>query len=65
MRLEIQRPKELKVFNSLRLSIVILIKVFLEVLTELAVELLVGVFTEIFTKVKASLIVYYLDSSVS
>ena len=65
LQLEIRRPEELKVFNSLRLSMVVLVKVLPEVLIELAVELLVGVLTEIFIEVKASLVVYYLDFSVS
>jgi hypothetical protein len=44
-RVEIRQPEELKVFDSLRLSIVFA--------------------TEVLTEVEASLVVYYLDSSVS
>jgi len=57
-RVEIRQPeelkaKELKVFNSLRLSMVVLI--------ELAAEIA----AEILAEVKASLVVYCLNSSVS
>ena len=65
LQLEIRRPEELKVFNSLKLSVVVFIEVLPEVLTELAVELLIGVLIEILIEVKAFLIVYYLNSSVS
>ena len=44
-------------FNSLRLSIVVLTKILLEVLAEILAEILV--------EVKASLVVYCLSSSVS
>ena len=59
-------------FNSLRLSIVVLAEVLLEVLaevlieilTEILIEILIGILIEIL-KVKASLVVYCLGSSVS
>ena len=50
LRLEIWRPKELKVFNSLRLSIVVLAEVLPEVLADVAVEVLVEILAEITSK---------------
>ena len=46
---KIRQPKELKVFNSLRLSIVVLI--------ELATEITAEILAEVTTEVKASLVV--------
>ena len=72
LRLKIRRPKELKVFDSLSLSMVviaeILLEVLVEVLAELAVELLIELFIEILAenfKVKISLVVYYLGFSIN
>ena len=69
MRLKIRQPKELKVFNGLRLSVVILTEILLEVLAEvlaeLAVELLIRVLVELLIEAKASLVIYCLDSSVN
>jgi len=48
-RVEIRQLEELEVFNSLRLSVVVAAEVLAEILAE----------------VEASLVVYYLDSSVS
>ena len=93
LRLEIRRLEELKVFNSLRLSVVVLAEVLPEVFadvaadvagrtelvrtelvaelvrtellqTELLAELLAEVLAEIL-EAEASLVVYYLGSSVS
>ena len=66
MRLKIQRLKELKVFNSLKLFIVIAAKIFVELISriKLFAEILVDVFIKKF-KIKASLVVYYLGFSVS
>jgi len=56
-RVKIRQLKELKVFNSLRLSMV--------VTTEVAAGVLAKVTTKVLAEVKASLVVYYLNSSVS
>ena len=57
LRLEIRRPEELKVFNSLRLlSVVVTAEVLEEVLTEILAEIL---------EVEVSLVVYCLGSSIS
>jgi len=48
-RVEIRQLEELEVFNSLRLSVVVTTEILTEILTE----------------VKVSLVVYYLDFSVS
>jgi hypothetical protein len=48
-----RQPKELEVFDSLRLSMVVTVEIIAEVLVEILVE------------VKASLVVYCLDSSVN
>ena len=72
LQLKIRRPEELKVFDGLRLSMVVLTEILLEVLAEvlaeLAVELLMELLAEILTEileVKASLVVYCLGSSIS
>ena len=52
LRLEIRRPKELEVFNSLKLSIVVLA----EILVELAVELLAELVAELIAELVAELI---------
>ena len=59
-RVEIQQLKELEVFDSLRLSIVVTVEVLAEIFTEIAIEVLAKIL-----KVKASLVVYYLGFSVS
>ena len=63
-RVKIRQLEELKVFNSLRLSIVVAAKVLAEILTEIAAKLLIEIFAKIL-KVEASLVVYYLGFSVS
>ena len=55
-RVEIWQPKEFKVFDALRLSIEVFAEVLMEIFTEILTEIL---------KVKASLVVYYLGSSIS
>ena len=60
-RVKIRQLEELKVFDSLRLSIV----VAAEVLVEIAAEILIEITAEILAEVKASLVVYCLDSSVN
>ena len=57
---EIRQLEELEVFNSLRLSVVVAAEVLPEVLADVAVEVLAEIL-----EVEASLVVYYLGSSVS
>ena len=59
VRVEIRQLEELEVVNSLRLSVVAI-----EVLVDILAEILAEVLTEIL-EAKASLVVYYLSSSVS
>ena len=47
MRLKIWWLKELKVFNSLRLSVVVTAEALAEILVEITVEVLVEVLTEV------------------
>ena len=74
-RVEIRQPKELEaeeleVFNSLSLSVVVAVEILAEIAAEIfsRTEVLVEVFAEVLTEVleiEASLVVYYLGSSVS
>ena len=74
LRLKIRRLKELKVFDSLSLSIVVATEILaeiaaeilgrIEVLAEVLTEILVEILAKIF-KVEASLVVYYLGFSIS
>ena len=67
MRLKIQRLKELEIFNSLRLSIVVTTKIFAELINrmKLFMEILIKAIAEVAVEVKAFLVVYYLDFSVN
>ena len=56
MRLKIRRPEELKVFDSLRLSVVVLVEIFLEVLAEVLVELAVELLAELVAELITELI---------
>ena len=52
-RLEIRQLKELKVFNSLRLSIVVTTEVFTDILTDVLVDIAADITTDIIVAIEA------------
>ena len=64
-QVKIRQLEELKVFNSLRLSVVVTTEILTKVLMDITAEVLVEITVEILTEVKASLVVYSLNSSIS